>query len=150
MVNESSINPTGTPVRYKLVPHYSQMLLADPSSYHTKRSEFGEHAVWVTRYADDELYPSGYHTTQSPGDEGIATWMKNRKTNPDASTSVQNEDIVIWHTSRDDPQPRSEDWPIMPSEKMLVGLKPLNFFERNPALDLPISNQEQNKSVCCS
>ncbi|KAF5568905.1 primary-amine oxidase [Fusarium pseudoanthophilum] len=48
-VNENKINPiTGTPVGFKLMPFYSQMLLAHPESFHAKRSEFAEHAVWVT------------------------------------------------------------------------------------------------------
>jgi primary-amine oxidase len=35
----------------------------------------------------------------------------------------------------------------MPSEKMTVGLKPVNFFTGNPGLDVPVSTQEKNKSV---
>ncbi|KAJ5577481.1 copper amine oxidase [Penicillium hispanicum] len=46
IINEGKINPvTGTPVGYKLLPCYSQMLLAHPGSYHARRSEFGSHAV---------------------------------------------------------------------------------------------------------
>ena len=35
----------------------------------------------------------------------------------------------------------------MPSEKFLVSPKPSNFFEKNPAVDVPISSQTKNKSV---
>lgn len=50
IVNESVRNPVSdTPVGYKISPHYSQMILADPSSYHSRRSEFAEHALWVTK-----------------------------------------------------------------------------------------------------
>jgi Cu2+-containing amine oxidase len=35
----------------------------------------------------------------------------------------------------------------MPSEKMVVGLKPINFFSGNPGLDVAVSTQEKNKSV---
>lgn len=48
----------------------------------------------------------------------------------------------------------------MPNEKMMVGLKPVNFFLGNPGLDVAVSTQEKNKSVlyeeesekasCCS
>jgi primary-amine oxidase len=144
IVNENVQNPiTGGPVGYKLVPHYSQMVLAHPSSYHFKRSEFGEHAVWITKYHEDELYSSGKHTMQSLGDEGIASWIRSRS----APISVRNEDIVIWHTFGTTHNPRIEDWPVMPAEKMVVSLKPINFFTRNPAIDVPISTQEDNKSV---
>lgn len=35
----------------------------------------------------------------------------------------------------------------MPSEKMVVGLKPANFFAGNPGLDVAVSTQERNRSV---
>ncbi|KAJ5525135.1 hypothetical protein N7494_011785 [Penicillium frequentans] len=148
IINENATNPiTGTPVGFKLLPCYSQMLLAHPQSYHAKRSEFGSHAIWVTRYNDDELFPSGRHTMQSPGGEGISSVIQQRKEDPDSKTSVRNEDIVIWHTFGSTHNPRIEDWPVMPSEKMVVGLKPVNFFTGNPSLDVAVSTQERNRSV---
>ncbi|KAL2014279.1 hypothetical protein VTN00DRAFT_1804 [Thermoascus crustaceus] len=119
------------------------MVLAHPSSYHFKRSEFCEHALWVTRYNDRELYSSGNHTMQSLGGEGIASWIRSRP----APVSVRNEDIVLWHTFGTTHNPRVEDWPVMPAKKMLVSLKPVDFFDKNPAIDVPISTQEENKSV---
>ncbi|KAF2193869.1 copper amine oxidase [Zopfia rhizophila CBS 207.26] len=144
IINESRLNSTtGTPVGFKLLPCYSQMLLAHPSSYHSKRSEFGAHAVWVTRYSDDELYAAGTHTMQSLGGEGIASWIKKRQGNG-KDRSVRNEDIVLWHTFGSTHNPRIEDWPVMPCEKMIVGLKPVNFFDGNPGLDVLISKQEKD------
>jgi primary-amine oxidase len=148
IVNEGKINPiTGTPVGFKILPSYSQMLLAHPDSYHAKRSEFGEHAIWVTRYDDEDLFPSGRHTMQSSGGEGIASSIKQRRGDASCDTSVRNEDIVVWHTFGSTHNPRIEDWPVMPSEKMVVGLKPVNFFTGNPGLDVAVSTQERNKSV---
>ncbi|EXJ94286.1 primary-amine oxidase [Capronia coronata CBS 617.96] len=147
VVNEEVINPvTGGPVGYKLSPFYSQLLLAHPSSYHARRSEFGAHAVWVTRYHDDELFAAGQHTMQSLGGQGIASWIRKRQQNKEA-TSVRNEDIVIWHTFGSTHNPRVEDWPVMPCEKMQVGLKPVNFFTANPAIDVAVSTQDRNQSV---
>jgi primary-amine oxidase len=151
IVNESVVNPvTGGPVGYKLIPYYSQLLLAHPSSYHAKRSEYGAHAVWVTRYHDDEVFASGRHTMQSLGGQGIASWIKNRQAQQQeqpTSTKVRNQDIVVWHTFGSTHNPRVEDWPVMPVEKMVVGLKPVNFFTANPAIDVAVSTQEKNKSV---
>ncbi len=144
IINESSINPmSGTPVAYEVVPHYSQMLLSNPSSYHARRSEFTTHAFWVTQYKDGELYAAGDHTMQSDGGVGIASWIKGRTTPQD----VRNKDIVIWHTFGTTHNPRVEDWPVMPEERMTVMLKPVNFFERNPGIDVAPSRQENNKSV---
>lgn len=144
IVNENVTNPiTGTPIGYKLVPHYSQMLLAHPSSYHSIRSEFCDYPVWVTQHRDAELFAAGEHTLQSDTGRGIQSWIKSR---PDPQ-SVRNEDIVVWHTFGTTHNPRIEDWPVMPVEKMMVTLKPFNFFSRNPGLDVPISNQKDNNSV---
>lgn len=155
IVNEDVLNPvTGGPVGYKLSPCYSQLLLAHPTSFHAKRSEFAAHAVWVTRYHDDEIFAAGKHTMQSLGGTGIASWIQNRprqqhtrdRTAGDPS-AVRNHDIVIWHTFGSTHNPRVEDWPVMPCEKMVVGLKPVNFFARNPAMDVAVSTQERNRSV---
>ncbi|OAX83818.1 hypothetical protein ACJ72_01819 [Emergomyces africanus] len=146
-VNESKINPTtGTPVGFKLLPAYSQMLLSHPDSYHAKRSEFTKHAVWVTRYGDGDRFPAGQYTMQSTGGDGIASAIAERKDSKTAQ-SVRDQDIVIWHTFGSTHNPRIEDWPVMPSEKLMVGLKPVNFFSSNPGLDVAPSTQEKNKSV---
>ncbi|KIW64425.1 hypothetical protein, variant [Phialophora macrospora] len=148
IVNENVLNPiTQTPISYKLAPYYSQLLLAAPSSYHAKRSEFGAHAVWLTRYHDDELFASGKHTMQSLGGEGIASWIDSRRREDPQSSAVRNEDIVLWHTFGSTHNPRVEDFPVMPCEKMAVGLKPVNFFTRNPAIDVAPSTQAANRSV---
>ena len=144
IINENVMNPiTGSAVGYKLIPHPSQMILAHTSSYHARRSEFAQHAVWVTRHHDNELYSAGENTMQSLGGEGIESWIRNRE----AQLSVRDEDIVIWHTFGTTHNPRVEDWPVMPAEKMVVSLKPVNFFSGNPALDVPISAQADNQSV---
>lgn len=148
IINEKQLNPVnGKPVGFKLLPSYSQMLLAHPSSFHAKRSEFGSHAVWVTRYNDEEMFPAGRHTMQSLGGDGIASAIERRRKNAAEQNSVRNEDIVVWHTFGSTHNPRIEDWPVMPSEKMVVGLKPVNFFTGNPSMDVAVSSQERNNST---
>jgi primary-amine oxidase len=148
IINERKINPiTGTPVGFKILPAYSQMLLSSPGSFHSKRSEFGSHAIWVTRYQDDELFPSGQHTMQSLGGDGIASAIAGRRGGALGESLVRDQDIVVWHTFGSTHNPRIEDWPVMPSEKMVVGLKPVNFFTGNPGLDVAVSTQERNRSV---
>ncbi|KAK6221362.1 hypothetical protein LQW54_001461 [Pestalotiopsis sp. IQ-011] len=105
------------------------MVLADPRSLHATRSEFGAHAVWVTRYHDRELYATGMHTMQSPrGVDGLQSLIKSR------SEGVRDEETVIWHTFGTTHNPRVEEWPV-------------NFFTRNPAIDVASSNRSANKSV---
>lgn len=146
-VNENKVNPiTGTPVGFKLLPFYSQMLLSHPDSYHAKRSEFAQHAVWVTHHEDYDHFPAGKYTMQSTGGDGIASAIAKRRSSGTAQ-SVRDGDIVIWHTFGSTHNTRIEDWPVMPNEKLTVGLKPVNFFSGNPGLDVPVSTQDKNKSV---
>ncbi|KAM3556137.1 hypothetical protein MY1884_005237 [Beauveria asiatica] len=147
LINERKNHPiTGTPVGFKLLPFYSQKLLSHPSSFHAKRSEFGSHAVWVTRYHDGDLFPAGKYTMQSMGGDGLASAIARRRETRTAE-SVRGQDIVIWHTFGSTHNPRIEDWPVMPSEKLTVELKPVNFFAGNPGLDVAPSTQDKNKSV---
>ncbi|KXJ85675.1 copper amine oxidase [Microdochium bolleyi] len=165
IVNEAVVNPiTRTPVGYKLQPSYSQMLLADPDSFHARRSEFAEHAVWVTRYLDDELWPAGRWTMQSAGGEGIKSVIEARRRaqakkaggagerveEEEDMTAVRNKDIVVWHTFGSTHNPRIEDWPVMPQERMTVGLKPANFFRGNPAIDVAPATRAGNGSILYS
>lgn len=83
---------------------------------------------------------------QSTGGEGIHSAITRRK-NDGSKTSVRNEDIVLWHTFGSTHNPRIEDWPVMPMDRMVVGIKPVNFFTGNPGLDVPPSTQERNRSV---
>lgn len=53
--------------------------------------------------------------------------------------SIDNEDIVLWHTFGITHFPSPEDFPIMPAEPMTLLLRPRNFFDRNPVLDVPPS-----------
>jgi primary-amine oxidase len=117
------------------------MLLADPTSFHARRAEFADHAIWLTKYADGELYSGGTFTNQSRGGTGIKSFVSRTE-----SENVRNEDIVVWHSFSLTHIPRIEDFPVMPCEIITVGLKPSNFFEGNPALDVPASEQRFNKS----
>ncbi|CAI6101204.1 unnamed protein product [Clonostachys chloroleuca] len=142
IVNPNIENPVSkTPIGYKVVPIRSQMLLAQPGSWHWRRSEFCEAPMWVTKYQDRQLFPAGDYTNQSLGGTGIKSWTTH---NPDP---VVNEDIVVWHTFGFNHIPRVEDFPIMPAEIAQMHLKPYNFCNYNPTNDVPPSNQEFNKSV---
>jgi primary-amine oxidase len=65
---------------------------------------------------------------------GLPAWIAE---NPNAS--IDNTDVVLWHTFGLTHFPAPEDYPIMPAEPMTLLLRPRNFFARNPALDVPPS-----------
>jgi primary-amine oxidase len=46
-----------------------------------------------------------------------------------------------------------EDWPVMPVEIYQVHFKPSDFFEQNPAIDVPSTKNEASVLVekeCCA
>lgn len=142
IVNEAIPNRlSGNPVGYKLVPQPCQLLLASPDSVVRKRARFAEHHLWVTAYRDGELWAGGKWTNQSLAESGGVHDAAARK------EDVRNGDLVVWHTFGMTHNPRVEDFPVMPVEISTVRLMPADFFEGNPALDVPQSRQEANRSV---
>ena len=58
---------------------------------------------------------------------------------------MRNEDTMTWHTFGSMHNPRVENWPVMPCEKMVVGLKPVNFFTRNPGIDAEVAKEGERR-----
>ncbi len=54
---------------------------------------------------------------------------------------LENTDVVLWYTLGTHHIVRPEDWPVMPCAYIGFHLKPVGFFDGNPALDLPPSRQ---------
>lgn len=79
--------------------------------------------MFVTPYADDEVYPSGVHINQHPGGDNweLAEWV-------DRDACVDNKDIVVWASFGMTHFARPEDYPIMPVESLRLHLKPSSFF----------------------
>jgi len=46
-------------------------------------------------------------------------------------------DVVVWYVFGAHHVVRPEDWPVMPVTRIGFHLKPVGFFDGNPALDLP-------------
>jgi primary-amine oxidase len=141
IINPTVHNPVnGAAVGYKLSIPPMQPILADADSFHHKRAEFADRSVYVTRYAEGELYAGGLYTNQSRGGTGVRSWADRRD-------SLAFGDPVVWVQFGINHIPRVEDFPVMPAETLRVVLRPVNFFERNPAIDVPPGKQEVNCSV---
>lgn len=142
--NTSIRNPiNGKPVAYKLhVPPFQKML-ADPDSFHFKRAEFADHNLYAVKYHDGELYAGGKYTNQSRGGDGVRAWASRKE-------NITDTDLVLYVQFGLQHSTRIEDFPVMPCEIIKVALKPVNFFDKNPALDVPPSDQEFNKSTLSS
>ncbi|QBD83490.1 primary-amine oxidase [Ktedonosporobacter rubrisoli] len=130
IVNPHSLNGLGEPVAYKLMPGENTLPFAHPEASVMKRAGFTRKHLWVTPYQPDERYPAGDYPNQHPGGAGLPAWTQ-------ANRSIEDTDIVIWYTLNAHHTPRPEDWPVMPVGYIGFMLKPVGFFDRNPALDVP-------------
>jgi primary-amine oxidase len=123
-------NRLGQPTAYALLPTAIPTLLADPASSVAGRAAFAAANLWVTPAHPDQRRPAGNHPNQSNWGDGLPEWTA-------ADRPIVDTDLVVWHTFGVTHVPRPEDWPVMPVEYTGFALKPVGFFERNPALDVP-------------
>src|ERR687894_1259213 len=130
VVNRTRHNRLGTPTGYKLVPSASIPAMFDRGAPVLRRAEAIEHPLWVTPFAEEERWPSGEFCNQSRRDAGLPEWTR-------ADRSIADTDIVLWHVFGIHHITRPEDWPVMPVDVVSFQLKPVGFFDRNPALDVP-------------
>ncbi|CAO1615752.1 unnamed protein product [Sympodiomycopsis kandeliae] len=136
IVNENEKHySTGGPVGYKFVSSNMPRLLAKPDSVCAIRAPFAKHQLWTVPYKEGRLYPAGRYPVQTTEvqKDSVEAWVGEGKEN------IANEDIVAFFTVGTTHIPRAEDFPVMPAEKVRVMLKPVNFFSRNPCLDVPSS-----------
>ena len=128
--NPDVLNALGEPVSYKLMPGENVLPFAQPTSSVFKRATFATKHLWVTPYDPAERFPAGDYPNQHPGGAGLPAWTQ-------ANRSLENTNVVLWYTVGVHHIPRPEDWPVMPVTYYGFTLKPVGFFDRNPALDVP-------------
>ena len=138
ITNPSSLNGLGQPVGYKLMPGDNILPFAHPEASVMKRAGFMNKHLWVTPYSPEQMYSTGDYPNQHPGDEGITKWTKGDR-------SVEDTDVVVWYTFGQHHITRPEDWPVMPVAYIGFKLKPIGFFDANPALDVPPSANGHGK-----
>lgn len=137
--NPATRNKVGEPTAYKLVPGVNAFPYQDPQSHVGRRAGFMYHHVWVTQYAEGELYAAGQYPNQHKGGAGLPEWTK-------ADRGIENQNIVVWYTMNYHHLPRPEDWPVQPCVYANFHWMPSGFFDANPALDVP---SPKPKADCC-
>ncbi len=120
----------GYPTSYRIKPGMTGAPLFSDDDYPRLRAGFIDHHLWVTPYEPDELYAAGEFPTLSTPGMGLPAWTKNDR-------SIADTDIVAWYTMGMHHVVRAEDWPVMPVAWHSFEIRPFDFFDRNPALDLP-------------
>lgn len=130
VINEARTNGVGNPVSYELLAMSHAQLLLDSDDWPAKRARFLEHDVWVTPYEPEERYAGGRYVFMGSGEDGLAAWAARDR-------PIRNQDIVVWVNLGMHHLTRAEDLPVMPTIWHSFKLRPFNFFDRNPAIDLP-------------
>ncbi len=127
--NPNKTNVLGAHPGYKLVVTPSPLMLAQPESFVFRRGGFATKHVWVTPFDERERFASGDYPNQHAGG-GLPAYIRQGR-------SIDNTDLVLWHTFGHTHVCKPEDMPVMPVEYAGFTLKPNNFFYGNPAMDLP-------------
>ncbi|ODQ83116.1 hypothetical protein BABINDRAFT_31123 [Babjeviella inositovora NRRL Y-12698] len=142
IINESVINPTTRkPVAYKIDTSARQMMIAHPTSFNSRRAKYATQQMWVVPYKDNQLWAAGEFTNQSQTDTGLAEWVK-------GEAPVRNTDLVVFATMSLTHLPRAEDFPVMPTDNLPeINIIPYGFFEKNPGLDVPQSDNKGKNSM---
>jgi primary-amine oxidase len=130
VINQTTRNGLGAPVAYKLVPGACFPAMIDPQSPVFQRAQVIGHTLWVTPYDKDERWPCGEFVVQSELDSGLPVWTAQNR-------AIEDTDVVLWYVFGIHHITRPEDWPVMPVDTVSFWLKPVGFFARNPALDVP-------------
>jgi primary-amine oxidase len=123
-------NHVGYQTSYQLAPGMTAATLLAPDDYPRRRAGFIDHQLWVTPYRYEERYAAGDYPTLSTPGQGLPAWTKENR-------RIDGTDVVLWYTMGMHHMVRAEDWPVMPVLWHSFELRPFDFFDRNPALDLP-------------
>ncbi|MGY1411091.1 copper amine oxidase [Luteimonas sp. A611] len=132
VVNPDARNAADHPTGYELRAGHAATpaaLIADLDPVH-RRAGFVRHALWVTPHDAAERHAAGDYPLLASTPAGLPAWTARDR-------PVERTDLVLWHVVGMHHLPRTEDWPVMPVLWHAFELRPFDFFDRNPALDLP-------------
>ena len=129
VINERQTNGVGNPVSYEVLAVNHARLLLEPDDWPARRARFLQHDVWVTPYAPEERHAGGHYVLASRGEDGVPVWAARDR-------SIRNQDLVMWINLGMHHLTRAEDLPVMPTIWHSFKMRPHNFFDRNPAIDL--------------
>ncbi len=130
VMSSSEKNALKHPTGYALIPGENAVPYLAPESPIRKRASFVNHPVWFTRYKDAEQGAAGTYPNQHLTGDGLTRFIADNE-------KLENEDVVLWYVFGITHVTRPEEWPIMNVHRAGFKLIPVNFFSRNPGMDLP-------------
>jgi len=143
ITNPNEENRMGYPVGYQVIPFaggthpIAKGALFSEDDWLFKRVNFMDKQIWVTQYDPDERFPEGKYPNRAETDTGLKAFVEDDQ-------SIENVDTVLWMTTGATHVARAEEWPIMPTEYVHSMLKPWNFFDQTPTLNLPEPETPEN------
>ena len=129
VVNGNHRTALGHNPSYQLATGHRVTSLLHPDDGPQERAVFSAHELWVSRYNPAERFAAGRFLNQKVMSGGLPHFVADE-------APVEDHDIVLWYTLGFHHITRAEDWPILPTRWHEFMLRPVNFFERNPAIDL--------------
>ena len=123
-------NKRGYRTSYQLMPGHSDTSLLAKDDPIQLRAAFSGYTLWASAYDREQKYAAGLYPNQNADVDGLPKWVAARR-------PIEDRDLVLWYTVGFRHVPRAEDWPVMPGLWHGFRLRPFNFFDRNPALDVP-------------
>lgn len=131
--NSARKNAWGYQTSYAIRPGLSHISLLANDDWPQRRAAFSKYNLWVTPYDREEKFAAGPFPNQSEGSGGIDDWTK-------ANRSILDTDIVAWYSIGFHHIVRAEDWPMMNTAWFSFSIVPHDFFDENPAMDIPTSD----------
>ena len=124
-------NSLGYPTSFEIMPGETGISLLAADDWPQMRGGYSAHNLWVTPYEPEERYAAGLYVPGSKATDGLPVWTKKDR-------NIMDTDIVAWYTMGFHHVPRPEDWPQMPTMWHDVTIRPFDFYNKNPLMDLPM------------
>lgn len=129
VINPATRNRVGYSSSYQLMLGHTTNTLISEDDVPRQRAGFIDNDLWVTAYDPTERYAAGEYAVLSAPGEGLPKFTARNR-------AIANSDIVLWPTMGMMHKVRSEDWPVMPVLWHSMTIRPFDFFDRNPAIDI--------------
>ncbi len=125
---ENPAKPTdlGHAPGYQIQVGSSATSLLSADDWLQRRAGFTAKTLWLTRQRRGERFAAGPYPNQSDGSGGLPALLDGE--------SVVSEDVVAWTTLGFHHVTRPEDWPILPTLRHEIRLRPYGFFSQNPGI----------------
>jgi primary-amine oxidase len=126
--NRKVRTPLGYSPSFEIATGHNSTSLLGSDDWAQRRAAFSASALWVTAYKPAELYAAGDYPNQSATIEGLPRFVNGE--------GIAGKDLVAWYTMGFHHVTRPEDWPVLPTVRHSVTLRPHRFFTENPAVNV--------------